>query len=165
MKLIRKLSNFNFQRTKTLYQNNLTCIAFFFTFSQLVIFNNTKENFSREPGKINVKYSQNDILKMKFLQLFYLCFHNSCEIWHSLVLQNVKKNAIFFKLFWYKVFVHWKLKLFNFLMDFVLRWVETATAMRKISKTIVEYKQEMASSSISETMDFDIQGRDVHTPY
>ena len=50
-------------------------------------------------------------------------------------------------------------------MDFVLRWVETATAMRKISKTIVEYKQEMVSSSISETMDFDIQGRNVHTLY
>ena len=25
-------------------------------------------------------------------------------------LKNVKKNAIYFKLFWYKVFVHWKLK-------------------------------------------------------
>ena len=29
---IRKLSNFNFQWTKTLYQNNLKHIAFFFTF-------------------------------------------------------------------------------------------------------------------------------------
>ena len=29
---IRKLSNFNYQRTKTLYQNNLNNIAFFFTF-------------------------------------------------------------------------------------------------------------------------------------
>ena len=29
---IRKLSNFNFQWTKTLCQNNLTNIAFFFTF-------------------------------------------------------------------------------------------------------------------------------------
>ena len=27
----RKLSNFNFQRTKTLYQNNLNNIALFFT--------------------------------------------------------------------------------------------------------------------------------------
>ena len=26
------------------------------------------------------------------------------------VLKNVKKNAISFKLFWYKIFVHWKLK-------------------------------------------------------
>ena len=52
-----------------------------------------------------------------------------CEIWHlfprapmrnlvwcyykwlntSLALKNVKKNAICFKLFWYKGFVHWKL--------------------------------------------------------
>ena len=29
---IKKLSNFNFQWTKTLYQNNLNNIAFFFTF-------------------------------------------------------------------------------------------------------------------------------------
>ena len=29
---IRKLSNFSFQRAKTLYQNNLKHIAFFFTF-------------------------------------------------------------------------------------------------------------------------------------
>ena len=35
-------------------------------------------------------------------------------------MKNVKKNAIFFKLFWYKVFVHWKLKLLNFLVDSVL---------------------------------------------
>ena len=34
--------------------------------------------------------------------------------------KNVKKNAIFLKLFWYKVFVHWKLKLLNFLVDSVL---------------------------------------------
>ena len=33
----------------------------------------------------------------------------------------MKKNAIFFKLFWYKVFVHWKLKLLNFLMNSVLK--------------------------------------------
>ena len=32
---------------------------------------------------------------------------------------DVKKNAILFKLFWYKVFVHRKLKLLNFLMDFI----------------------------------------------
>ena len=34
---------------------------------------------------------------------------------------NVKKNATLFKLFWYKVFVHGKLKLPNFLMDSVLK--------------------------------------------
>ena len=37
---------------------------------------------------------------------------------HSL--KNIKKNAVLFKVFWYKVFVHWKLKLLNFLMDSVL---------------------------------------------
>ena len=41
---------------------------------------------------------------------------------HLYPLKNVKKkNAIFFKLFWYKVFAHWKLKLLNFLMDSVLK--------------------------------------------
>ena len=84
--------------------------------------------------------SQNYILHMKFSE-FYLCFHNSCEIWHSfswasmrnslwcyyrwlstsLGLKNVKKDEIFFKLFWYKVFVHWELKLLNFLVDSVLK--------------------------------------------
>ena len=34
MESTRKLSNFNFQWTKTLYQNNLKNIAFFFTFSR-----------------------------------------------------------------------------------------------------------------------------------
>ena len=31
-------------------------------------------------------------------------------------------KAILFKLFWYKVFVHWKLKLLNFLVDFILKF-------------------------------------------
>ena len=35
-------------------------------------------------------------------------------------MKNVKKNAVFFKLYRYKVFVHWKLKLLNFLVDSVL---------------------------------------------
>ena len=35
-------------------------------------------------------------------------------------MKKVKKNAILFKLFWYKVFVQWKLKLLDFLMDSVL---------------------------------------------
>ena len=71
---------------------------------------------------------------------FYLCFHNSWEIlfsfsrttmrnflwcyykWliHLKPLRNVKKNAIFLKLFWHKDFVHWNLKLINFLVDSVL---------------------------------------------
>ena len=36
----------------------------------------------------------------------------------------MKKNAIFFKLFWYKVSVQWKFKLLNFLVDSVLMWVK-----------------------------------------
>ena len=32
----QKFSNFNYQWTKTLYQNNLNDIAFFFTFSRVV---------------------------------------------------------------------------------------------------------------------------------
>ena len=39
------------------------------------------------------------------------------DLLHLKPLKNVKKNAIFFKLFRYKVFVHWKLKLLNFLVD------------------------------------------------
>ena len=35
-------------------------------------------------------------------------------------LKNVKKNAIFFKVFWYKVFVLRELQLLNFLVDSVL---------------------------------------------
>ena len=68
-KSIRKLSNFNFQWTKTLYQNNLHNIAtishsFFTSFkgyrhNLLVICNNTKDYFSREPEKINVKFHKN----------------------------------------------------------------------------------------------------------
>ena len=42
------------------------------------------------------------------------------DLLHLKALKNVKKSAIFFKLFWYKVFVHWKLKLLNSLMDSVL---------------------------------------------
>ena len=36
MESIRKLSNFNFQWTKTLYQNNLYNIAFFLHFSRAI---------------------------------------------------------------------------------------------------------------------------------
>ena len=36
------------------------------------------------------------------------------------LLENAKKNVVYLKLFWYKVFVHWKLKLLDFLLDVVL---------------------------------------------
>ena len=45
---------------------------------------------------------------------------------HLKPLKNVKKNAIFFKLFCYKIFVPWKLKLLNFLVDFILSWFWTS---------------------------------------
>ena len=77
-----------------------------------------------------------ETLHMKFSE-FYLClwnltfiFSNSYNKFSLVLLQvtnyifspwkNVKKNALFFKLFWYKVLVHWKLKLLNLLVDSVL---------------------------------------------
>ena len=51
---------------------------------------------------------------------------------HLKPLKNVKKNSIFFKLFWYKVFVHWKLKLLNFLVDFVLTTFVTIAMILKV---------------------------------
>ena len=56
--------------------------------------------------------SQNYILHMKFSE-FYLCFHNSYE-------KCKKECNMLLKLFWYKVLVHSKLKLLNFLVDSVL---------------------------------------------
>ena len=72
-----------------------------------------------------------------------MCNHNSRKIWHSFsrtsmrnflwcyyrwfitssALEKCKtKNAKFFKLFCFFVFVHWKLKLLNFLVDSVLNY-------------------------------------------
>ena len=80
-----------------------------------------------------------NILCIQWIHNRYI--HNSREIWYSfsrtplrnflwcyyrwlitsLALQKCETgNAIFFKLFWYKVFVHWELKLLNFLVDSVL---------------------------------------------
>ena len=42
------------------------------------------------------------------------------DLLHLKSLKNVKKNAKFFKLFWYQIFAHRKLKLLNFLVDSVL---------------------------------------------
>ena len=119
--------------------HNLKNIAIFFSraIDVISICNNTKENFLREPEKIKVK-SQKRHLHMQFSE-FYLFFHNSFEIWHlfsraltrnsfwcyyrelitAIALEKCKKKAILFKLFWYKVFVHWILKFPNFLVDSV----------------------------------------------
>ena len=60
MESIGKLSNFNFQWIKTLYQDNLKHIAFFFTFSRakdvISFCSNTKENFLWESEKKSVKF-------------------------------------------------------------------------------------------------------------
>ena len=60
MESIRKLGNFNFQWTKTLYQNNLSHIEFFSTLFKgylLVICNNPKDNFLWEPVKIDLNFT------------------------------------------------------------------------------------------------------------
>ena len=59
---IRKLSNFNFQWTKTLYQNILSHIAFFFTLFKAYKGNKLYEitlnkRFLRKPEKINSNFT------------------------------------------------------------------------------------------------------------
>ena len=137
------LSNFDFQWTKILYQNNLKHIAFLHTLFKGYRCNKssvvTPKKSLTGARENECQISRNYILHMKFSES-YLCNHNSCEIWHSFsrtsmrnflwcyyrwfitsyALDNFKKNTIFFKLFWCKVFVHWKLKLLNFPVDTVL---------------------------------------------
>ena len=48
-------------------------------------------------------------------------------------MKSAKKNAICCKLFWYKVFVHCKLKLLNFLMNSVMTFLHS----RKLGLTLV----------------------------
>ena len=46
-----------------------------------------------------------------------------CYYWWLITfiaLEKCEKNVILFKLFWYNVFFHWKLRLLNFVMDSVL---------------------------------------------
>ena len=101
------------------------------------------------------QFSQNYISHMKFTEI-YPCFHNVWEIWlsflglpgeiffgvitddwlHLYALKNVKKNAIFFKLFWYKVFVHWELKLLNFLVDCVLIFIVFTSFKRLLCQDV-----------------------------
>ena len=84
MESTRKFSNFNFRRTKTLCQNNLKHIAFIFQGlkMELVFCSNTKEKFLMGERENECQISENHILHIKFSEV-YLCFHNSCEIWHS----------------------------------------------------------------------------------
>ena len=114
---------------------------------QLVICNNAKDSFSWESEKMNVKFHKNcentgkirkipcvrcnfvkfDINSRAPIRNFLCCYYR----WRiaTLARKNVKKNAIFFKLFWYKVFLYWKLKLLNFpMVDSVLMFQNNLTA-------------------------------------
>ena len=114
---------------------------------QLVICNNTKDSFSWESEKMNVKFHKNcentgkirkipcvrcnfvkfDINSRAPIRNFLCCYHR--WLIASLARKNVKKNAIFFKLFWYKVFLYWKLKLLHFpMVDSVLMFQNNLTA-------------------------------------
>ena len=64
-----------------------------------------------------IHYFVADISKFSKLSLALLQITN----YKYSALKNVKKNGILFKLFWYKVFFHWKLKLLNFPMNCVLK--------------------------------------------
>ena len=75
---------------------------------------------------------------------------------HLLPLKNVKKNATLFKLFWYKVFVHLKLKVLirNFVMDSVLNLLTSIRAEYKIAITIYNelislWRYETSDSTLS----------------
>ena len=65
-------------------------------------------------------------------------------------LKNLKESAILVKLFWYKVFVHWKLKILNFLMDFVLNLLQflglLVTATRGLASQVKEAEFELSVS-------------------
>ena len=77
----RKLSNFNFQWTKALYQNNLKSIEFFFTFFEGLRCNKSyvvtpKKISHGSPRKLNVKFHKNCDYKGKILRI-------SCVRCHS----------------------------------------------------------------------------------
>ena len=74
--------------------------------------------------------------------------------WHLQPLKTVKKNAMFFKLFWYKVFVHWKLHILNFLVDSVLTSFAkllTDWNTRHSLKRIIMYSSTKAITSFKQT--------------
>ena len=81
----RWFSNFDFQGTKILYQNNLKYIPFrFLHFSRTKdVINHlywTPKKFLLGARENECQILQNYILHMKFLE-FYLHNHKSCEIW------------------------------------------------------------------------------------
>ena len=97
------------------------------------------KRFLWEPEKTNFKSFK--FHKMKsYAWWFYLCFPNSCEIWNLfsrvsirnclwryyrwlimyIALEKCTKKVIWPQIFWYEVFISWKLKLLSFLVDSVL---------------------------------------------
>ena len=85
MESIRKLSNFNFQRTKTLHQKNFKYIASFFTlfkgYSCNKLYQITpKKRFLWEPEK-KIHFKSFKFHDMKFYAWwFYLCFLNPVKL-------------------------------------------------------------------------------------
>ena len=82
----RKLSNFNFQWTKTLYQNDLKNIAYFLLFSRAkdVILSSviTPKNISH--GSLRKRMSNfTRIVKTQVKSANLICKMKFCEIWHS----------------------------------------------------------------------------------
>ena len=129
---------------------------------QLVIWSNTKENFLWESEKMNVKFhkiTSYTLIFRKFTSVFKILvnfdihFHSMKNfLWcyyrwliTSIALEKCKKNAIFFKLFWYKVFLHWKLKLLNFLVDSVLILTEFSEAVMTCLKLLLYFTHITAS--------------------
>ena len=60
------------------------------------------------------------LFSQALIRNFLWCHSYLQELIASITLEKWKKNAILFKFFWNKVFVHWQLKLLNFLMDSIL---------------------------------------------
>ena len=92
---IRKLSNFYFQWTKTLYQNKFKQIAFFFPVFEGYKCNKLyeitpKKKCLREPEK--TKFKSFKFHKIKSCPWrFYLCFINSWVIWNSFSPASLRK--------------------------------------------------------------------------
>ena len=81
---IRILSNFNFQWTKTLYQNNFKYIAFFFTLYEILYEITPKKIFLWEPKKQTSKAS--NFTKWSLTHDEFICvFLNSCVFSRALI--------------------------------------------------------------------------------
>ena len=90
-----------------------TCSPFLHVTLQDVFFSNGSNYVDDENYKKKTSFSRTPM--RNFLWCYYRWLITSLA--HK---KDVKKNAIFLKLFWHKVIVHWKLKLLDFLIDSVL---------------------------------------------